>query len=65
MPLMLILKGPLESVCINEESAIIKQVMLLRSKTPFIIEQKNTKEIKEDISIVKLNISNFHKLVIP
>ena len=36
MPLMLTLKGPLESVCINEVSAIIKQVMLLRSKNTLL-----------------------------
>ena len=37
--------------------------MILKSKNTFLWEQ-NTKEIKEDISIVKLNISNLHKVVI-
>lgn len=46
-------------------SALIKQGCYYSQKTPFITEQQNTKEIREDISIDKFNISNFHKLVIP
>ena len=34
------------------------------SQKHFLLKQ-NIKEIKEDISIVKLNISNLHKAVIP
>ena len=37
--------------------------MLLKSKIQVLFE-KRTEEIKEDISIVKLNISNLHKAVI-
>ena len=45
-------------------SVHIKQVMLLIivKKTPFT--SKNTKEIKEDISIIKSNLSDLHKAVI-
>ena len=38
--------------------------MLLKSKNNFKLEQ-NVKEVKEDISIVTLNIHNFHKAIIP
>ena len=37
--------------------------MLLKSKNPFLLGQKN-KEINEDISVVKLNFSNLNKAVI-
>ena len=39
--------------------------MLFYVKKHLFILKQNTKEIKEDISIVKLNISNLHKAVIP
>ena len=35
--------------------------MLCRSKYPFL--KQNTKEIKQIITIVKLNVSNLHKAV--
>ena len=39
--------------------------MLLKSKIQVLLEKHTiVKEIKEDISIVKLNISNLHKAVI-
>ena len=38
--------------------------MLFESKKHLLLEQ-NTQDIKEHISTVKLNISNFHKVVIP
>ena len=38
--------------------------MSFKSKNLLLLQQ-NTKEIKEDISIVKLNISKFHKAFIP
>ena len=41
----------------------IKWLMFLKSKIQVLFE-KHTKEIKEDISIVKLNISKLHKAVI-
>ena len=37
--------------------------MLLKPKTPFL--EQNTKEIKEDIGVVTLNISNLLNAVIP
>ena len=40
------------------ESVHIKRVMLLKSKRHLLLVQ-DTKGIMEDISIVKLNISNF------
>ena len=43
------------------ESVHSKWVMLLKSKNTLLLEQ-NTKVTEEDISIVKLNIFNFHKL---
>ena len=41
----------------------IKRVVLFKSKIHLCFKQ-DTKEIKPDISIVKWNISNFHKAVI-
>ena len=38
--------------------------MSFKSKNLLLLEQ-NTEEIEEDISIVKLNISNLHKAFIP
>ena len=38
--------------------------MSFKSKNLLLLQQ-NTKEIKEDINIVKLNISKFHKAFIP
>ena len=40
--------------------------MLESKKKPTLFIRKNTKEVKEDISIVKLNVANVHyKVVIP
>ena len=47
----------------GEVSLSWEWVMLLKSKIQVLFE-KNTEEIKEDISIVKLNISILHKAVI-
>ena len=46
------------SVCVTEEYKS-NPVNTLK-KTPFIRTQ-STKEIKEDIGVIKLNISNLHK----
>ena len=40
-----------------------KRVMLFKSKRHLLLERKMTKEIKHDISVVKLNIANLHKAV--
>ena len=47
-------EGVTESVCIG----------VIWVKKHLLLEQ-NTKDIKEHISTVKLNISNFHKVLIP
>ena len=53
----------LKVLCSQELSGCIKQIVLLESKI-HILFQQNTKEIKEDISIVKLKISSLQKAII-
>ena len=53
-------EGAIESVRAYKRGARIQR----GSWKPFLVEQ-NTKEIKDDISILKLNISHHHKAVIP
>ena len=53
----------LKVLCSQELVGCIKYIMLLESKIHILFEQ-NTKEIKEDISIVKLKITNLHKAII-
>ena len=48
----------------TEGSYKVSGHMLFKSKKYLMIEQ-NTKEIKREISIIKLNNSNHHKAVIP
>lgn len=47
------------------EGVGIKQVMLLKSKRHLLLVQNTIKGIKKDLNIVKCNISNLHKAVIP
>ena len=42
----------------------IKWVMFLKSKIHLLLDQ-NTTEVKQDTSIIKLNISKLHQAVIP
>ena len=42
----------------------IKRRYIVKSKQLLLLEQ-NAKEMKEDLSIVELNISNLYKAVIP
>ena len=46
-----------------QQGVSTKKVMLWKSKRHLLLEQ-NTKEIQEDISIFKLNISNLNKAFI-
>ena len=48
----------------TKESVRIKRVMLFKSKIHLLFNQDTT-EIKQDASIVKLNISKLHQAVIP
>ena len=54
-------EGTIESVRIN--GVRIKRVMLFKSTIKLLLD-RNTLEIKQGISIVKLNISNVHKAII-
>ena len=56
-------KGAIKSVRINC-GCRIKRVMLLKKKI-YLLVNKNTKKIKQDTSIVKVNISKLHQAVIP
>ena len=56
------LNGKIQSNPVNTD---IEGVIERSVKKHLFILKQNTKEIKEDISIVKLNISNLHKAIIP
>ena len=47
------------------ESVHTKRIMLFKLNKKHLLYEQNTKGIKENISIVKLNTSNLHKTVIP
>ena len=54
-------EGTAESVHINRVSVLSGSCYPSQKK---LLPQQNTKEVKEDISIVKLNFSNFQRAVI-
>lgn len=58
-------KGAIESVRNDRAGVGIKRVMLFKSKRHLSLVQNTIKGIKEDISIIKCNISNIPKAVIP
>ena len=56
--------GSAPGKCLYWQGVCIKQVMLIKSKRNLLLQQ-NSKEIKQDISIINLNVSNHHKAVLP
>ena len=55
------MRGTVESIRINGVSVLTKRAVFIVKKLLF---SQNTKEIKQDISMVVLNISNLHKAII-
>ena len=56
------MRGTVQSIRINGVSVSTKGAVFIVKKN-FLFSQ-NTKEIKQDISMVVLNISNLHKAII-
>ena len=52
----------IERVLINDVSCYSSKTV---KKSPILEKKNQTKEMKEDISMDKLNISNLHKTIIP
>ena len=62
------LKGSIQSNPVNMDTKGARECSYLERrvinvKNHFLLEQ-HTKEIKEEVSLVKLNISNYHKVII-